>query len=416
MGEHDDLLKRFQPVLRYDSNEQFFADSAEQYMVTPGTTLRRKRTATGKRRGPRRAPSRRPASPSWRSTSSARRPTRDGSEVLEGDHIGLRGKRLPRAVPRACAMAHPGAQQRRLRPRDRGQRARSGCSTGCGTSTTTTSCRSRSARTRATGRWCSSGWTTQAGQPDIAIYAQHRYGEVRPWDKVEKLGDRPVVYVARGSHASYFEAGFHQTEAWYDLADGKRRMKDRPALEILDTDDPAWTRWPGRWGDTLPRSGVESNSPTGPGAKKQWTAPGQDARQPAARSPSTAKGATAPEVRALRAGGRLRVEYDVTQARAAPAQLVVTVNSEDEAGVPPQTHQHRRARQRPRQGHDRRRARPAQALRRVHEHDRRRSAGAVGVHARRDRAVRRIEAGGLAAPARAGDGQHGVATIRGDRW
>ena len=38
--------------------------------------------------------------------------------------------------------------------------------------------------------------------------------------------------IARG----YFEAGFHQTEAWYDLADGKRRMKHRPALEILETD------------------------------------------------------------------------------------------------------------------------------------------------------------------------------------
>ena len=41
MGEHDDLLKRFQPVLRYDSNEQFFADSAEQYTDAPGITLRR---------------------------------------------------------------------------------------------------------------------------------------------------------------------------------------------------------------------------------------------------------------------------------------------------------------------------------------------------------------------------------------
>jgi hypothetical protein len=28
MGEHDDLLERFQPALRYDSNEQFFADDA----------------------------------------------------------------------------------------------------------------------------------------------------------------------------------------------------------------------------------------------------------------------------------------------------------------------------------------------------------------------------------------------------
>jgi predicted component of type VI protein secretion system len=61
------------------------------------------------------------------------------------------------------------------------------------------------------------------GAPDLAVYAQHRQAEKRPWAQVIKLpGDpnRPMVYVARGSHASYFEPGFHQTEAWYDLADG----------------------------------------------------------------------------------------------------------------------------------------------------------------------------------------------------
>ena len=41
MGKHDDLLRRFQPMLRYDSNEQFFADSAAQYTDAPGIELRR---------------------------------------------------------------------------------------------------------------------------------------------------------------------------------------------------------------------------------------------------------------------------------------------------------------------------------------------------------------------------------------
>ena len=57
MGAHDDLLKRFQPVLRYDSNEQFFADSAEQYMVDARAT--RCAASAGRaasRRGPRHAP------------------------------------------------------------------------------------------------------------------------------------------------------------------------------------------------------------------------------------------------------------------------------------------------------------------------------------------------------------------------
>jgi len=176
-----------------------------------------------------------------------------------------------------------------------------------------------------------------AGRPDLAVYSQHRYGEMRPWDEVETLGERPVIYVARGSHAGYYTAGFHQTEAWYDLADGKRRMKHRPALEILGTDEPAWPHWPGRWGDTLPRSGVESNSPTGPAAKKQWTMPDKMLDNPPATSKHGGKAPKAPEVRALRTGGRLRVEYDVTQREPRPHMLVVTVNSEDEAGVPPQT-------------------------------------------------------------------------------
>ena len=73
-----------------------------------------------------------------------------------------------------------------------------------------------------------------AGHPDIAVYAQHSYGEMRRWEEIEKLDadlDRPVVYVARGSHASYFTAGFHQTEAWYDLAAVKATL-NKPAEAI----------------------------------------------------------------------------------------------------------------------------------------------------------------------------------------
>ena len=41
MGEHDDLLRRFLPRLRYDSNEQYFADSPAQWTDNPGHELRR---------------------------------------------------------------------------------------------------------------------------------------------------------------------------------------------------------------------------------------------------------------------------------------------------------------------------------------------------------------------------------------
>jgi hypothetical protein len=41
MGEHDDLLRRYLPRLRYDSNEQYFADSPAQWTENPGNELRR---------------------------------------------------------------------------------------------------------------------------------------------------------------------------------------------------------------------------------------------------------------------------------------------------------------------------------------------------------------------------------------
>lgn len=333
MGEHDDLLQRFQPVLRYDSNEQFFADSAVQYMVNPGNELRRKRTGAGNGAVLARAQPQ-AGEPVLTLDFLGPKTYRDGSKVLEGDLIGLQGKEY-REQYRHLRIARP-----ELKNVVYGHAI------------------------EANGRLWLQYWLwyfyndyqlsfslgkhegdwemvqfrldAEAGHPDVAVYAQHRYGEVRPWHEVEKLGERPVVYVARGSHASYFEAGFHQTEAWYDLADGKRRAKQRPALEILGTEQPPWPSWPGRWGDTLPSTSLESNSPTGPGAKKQWRAPDKMLDNPPGTS-EHGKGPEAPSVRASRAGGRLRIEYDVTDQEPRPHTLLVTVNSVDES-APPQTH------------------------------------------------------------------------------
>ena len=335
MGEHNDLLRRHQPVLRYDSNEQFFADSAAQYAVTPGAQLRRKRTkdANGKVLA-----SAQPQAGEPQLTLDFLGPKTygDGTPVQEGDLLGLRGKDY-REQYRKLRMAHPELNNITY-----------------------------AHAVEANGRLWLQYWLwyfyndyqlsfalgthegdwevvqlridAEAGHPDVAVYSQHRYAEIRPWPEVEKFAAapaRPVVYVARGSHANYFQEGFHQTEAWYDLADGKRRMPKPPKLEILGTDEPAWARWPGRWGDTLPRSGVESNSPTGPGAKKAWTDPDKMLDTPSGAKHS--KGAAAPDVRTLRSGGRLRIEYDVSARDPRPHTLVVTVNSPDERN-PPQTH------------------------------------------------------------------------------
>jgi hypothetical protein len=170
--------------------------------------------------------------------------------------------------------------------------------------------------------------------PDLAVYAQHRWAEVAPWDEVEKpegRPDTPVVYVGRGSHASYFHAGYHETEAWYDLADGKRSTPEL-ALEAVDDREPSWVAWPGMWGDTRPRiPGLEQGSPTAPCRHGQWAHPAALLDQ--ARTVERGPAAPAPAVQASRGDGHLQLAYDF---RGGPNvdRLVVTVNSEDDAIQP----------------------------------------------------------------------------------
>jgi len=52
-----------------------------------------------------------------------------------------------------------------------------------------------------------------------AVYAQHGDGQWCPWTSVEKVGDKPVVYVARHSHASYFHVVLEGEST--DVADGQ---------------------------------------------------------------------------------------------------------------------------------------------------------------------------------------------------
>ncbi|MDA0170611.1 hypothetical protein OJ998_16035 [Solirubrobacter taibaiensis] len=109
-------------------------------------------------------------------------------------------------------------------------------------------------------------------RPVVAVYTQHKEAERRPWTKVAKHGERPLVYVARGSHANYFGAGSHWTGHWFDRADGKGPKID-PTLEVVSADAPKWLFWPGHWGDTKAKGPLDSNSPTSPGVRRHWKDP-----------------------------------------------------------------------------------------------------------------------------------------------
>ena len=184
-------------------------------------------------------------------------------------------------------------------------------------------------------------------QPDLAVYAQHTHAQSRAWAQVDLLPttQRPLVYVARGSHASYFEPGTHWTGAWFDYADGKRRSPDQ-ALDIVDDGQPEWqwVRWPGTWGDTR-KSGdnpLDSDSPRGPGGHAQWDDPLSLVEKASARAaapvPPRPLPPPAPRVRVEWAARGIRVYYRVLAAAGGkrPSALTVTLNSPDE-NLPPTT-------------------------------------------------------------------------------
>jgi hypothetical protein len=184
-------------------------------------------------------------------------------------------------------------------------------------------------------------------QPDLAVFAQHAHAESRDWSQVDVVPgtERPLVYVARGSHASYFEPGTHWTGAWFDHADGKRKSPDQ-TLEIISDGAPAWNwvRWPGSWGDTRASGDnpLDSNSPRSPGGHAQFDDPlslVETAARAAAAAPTPSARPLpppAPRVRVEWAAAGIRVYYRVLAAAGSkrPTGVTVTLNSPDEAAPP----------------------------------------------------------------------------------
>jgi hypothetical protein len=120
-------------------------------------------------------------------------------------------------------------------------------------------------------------------EPDRVIYSQHGGGEQPDWvsSKVKKEDDRPVIYVASGSHAIQFTAerflgkGESGTGFGCDDASGPSVRHDPESRlipnDVSGADDPfAWITYEGRWGE---KQSGEFNGPTGPNTKTPWREP-----------------------------------------------------------------------------------------------------------------------------------------------
>jgi hypothetical protein len=110
------------------------------------------------------------------------------------------------------------------------------------------------------------------GQPAISTYAQHgdSWADNCLWEDTEwqlgRLGGlSPSVFVADGTHASYFQSGSLMGPT-LDNADGDG-LVEGTIPRFITAGDMKWLSWPGKWGDS-------SNSPHGPAVQgSKWSSP-----------------------------------------------------------------------------------------------------------------------------------------------
>ncbi len=188
------------------------------------------------------------------------------------------------------------------------------------------------------------------GNPDVATYAQHAHGERCNWADVETEegpeGPAPVVYSARGSHASYFRPGTYEQAPIVPDHNDAGGPRVRPQLNVIKDKDPAWVAWPGRWGSTKALIGpIGSDSPPGPRWHGAWRDPlafHNDARQAEDLAPVAGADLpkpAAPTIEAKRDGTRAIVSYGFPQPDPSGPKLKGILISLDgsEDGRPPAT-------------------------------------------------------------------------------
>lgn len=187
------------------------------------------------------------------------------------------------------------------------------------------------------------------GKPEELTYAQHAYYRKSKWDSelVQKVDGRPVVYVALGSHASYFEAGRHPIELPHlgsglidDICDdGGREVT--PRLVVIEHEPPPpWASWQGRWGASTEG---RFRSPEGPARHDVWGKPDASHKKakwekPLERDLETVARDYDPDFNAWREGDLVHVTYRLPSENESEwlAELVVAVYEAE--GQPPREH------------------------------------------------------------------------------
>ena len=119
--------------------------------------------------------------------------------------------------------------------------------------------------------------------PTRVGYSQHEGVELAPWgdDRLELVdGVRPVVHVAAGSHANYYDDALflgRSGQQGFGCDDTRGPAHDVDPVVALVPSEPTamaadypWLAYEGRWGQ---RESSFYNGPTGPNTKDQWSKP-----------------------------------------------------------------------------------------------------------------------------------------------
>jgi hypothetical protein len=177
-------------------------------------------------------------------------------------------------------------------------------------------------------------------RPEVVTASAHEGGEARDWERVQRLGAHPVIFVAPFSHANYFESGAHPYLIGVDNPDGA-------VDHVLPRVEPfaGWVDWPGRWGSSagvlasVSGGRLGGRSPASPARQGQkWEHPAAWHRRAQLATPFRTFGRgvrqagrlTYPRLKriaARRAGQAIEVEWQLDRVPLRGArQLLVTVH------------------------------------------------------------------------------------------
>src|SRR5262245_10337029 len=121
-----------------------------------------------------------------------------------------------------------------------------------------------------------------AAEPVEVGYSQHEGAERADWDdeKLGRVGLRPIVFPAAGSHANFYDESLHigsSAEQGVGCDDTRGPYVELEPTVLTIPSDPAaarkafpWIGFEGRWGEL---QHAFYNGPTGPNLKTQWTEP-----------------------------------------------------------------------------------------------------------------------------------------------